>query len=265
MHINPISLQAVQGYVERNQTKEQDDKSSVAMHRKFALLVGCVGVLMAGAAVMKTNPGNSFAHISDRASPYGSELSIYPASSAKTYAMDSYEATKPSDREIEKHILTENISSKWRVDSGFASRVVNSVYNEAVVHDLDPKLVLSVIAVESSFKKDSISRVGAEGLMQVWRKWHQEKFEGIGRKTSVEEDIGIGVKVLSEYMARENHNTTAALQRYNGTKKDSSHKYSKKVLDQFKNFKQALSDIDKDAIRERITEFVQVKNGHRMK
>lgn len=229
-------------------------------HNKFSLIVGCVGVVMAGIVAMKTLNTDGFNNYDSSLNPYGSELSIYP-SDTETSGVETYQTSKLSDKDIEKHILTENISSKWHVDSGFAQRVVNSVYNESRMYDLDPKLVLSIIAVESSFKKNAVSKVGAEGLMQVWRKWHKEKFEGIGTRTSIEEDIGIGVKVFHEYMNKEQHNTARALQRYNGSLSDRAKVYPTRVLTQFKDFKQTLKNMDKDTIREKLIQLVQVKQN----
>ena len=41
------------------------------------------------------------------------------------------------------------------------------VYREATRQKLDPDLVLAVMQIESAFNRFAISRVGAQGLMQV--------------------------------------------------------------------------------------------------
>ena len=55
----------------------------------------------------------------------------------------------------------------------FESRVefLRTVHFEAIRARLDPQLVLSVIQVESNFRKYAVSRSGARGYMQVMPFW----------------------------------------------------------------------------------------------
>jgi soluble lytic murein transglycosylase len=41
------------------------------------------------------------------------------------------------------------------------------IYEEATHHNLDPKFILALIAIESSFQNWSVSEQGAKGLMQI--------------------------------------------------------------------------------------------------
>ena len=41
------------------------------------------------------------------------------------------------------------------------------IYEESVRHNQDPKLILALIKIESSFKNHSVSEQGAKGLMQI--------------------------------------------------------------------------------------------------
>ncbi len=41
------------------------------------------------------------------------------------------------------------------------------IYEEATRHNLDPKFILAIIAIESSFQNWSVSEQGAKGLMQI--------------------------------------------------------------------------------------------------
>jgi soluble lytic murein transglycosylase-like protein len=57
--------------------------------------------------------------------------------------------------------------------------LLTRIHQQASELNLPPELVLSVIEVESAFDRYAISRVGAQGLMQVMPFWKDE----IGRRT----------------------------------------------------------------------------------
>ncbi len=52
--------------------------------------------------------------------------------------------------------------------------LLKTVYFEAHAQGLDPDLVLAVMQIESAFDRYAISRVGAQGLMQVMPFWRLE-------------------------------------------------------------------------------------------
>ena len=47
------------------------------------------------------------------------------------------------------------------------TRMANTVYEESQLYELDYRLVLAVIRVESNFRHDVVSKRGARGLMQI--------------------------------------------------------------------------------------------------
>lgn len=56
-------------------------------------------------------------------------------------------------------------------DKAYREDFLTTVHYEATRAGLDPQLVLSLIQVESAFKKYAVSRVGARGHMQVMPFW----------------------------------------------------------------------------------------------
>lgn len=70
---------------------------------------------------------------------------------------------------------------------------------------LDPTLILAIMAVESSFNPFAQSSMGAQGLMQVLTRVHDDKYESFGGKHAAFDPISnlrVGVQVLKECIAR---------------------------------------------------------------
>jgi hypothetical protein len=51
--------------------------------------------------------------------------------------------------------------------NGMRKEVAEVIYEESIRHNQDPKLILALIATESSFQSSSVSERGAKGLMQI--------------------------------------------------------------------------------------------------
>jgi hypothetical protein len=66
-------------------------------------------------------------------------------------------------------------------------------------------LILAIMAIESSFNPFAQSTVGAQGLMQVHTKVHDDKFIAFGGKRAAFDPISnlrVGVQVLKDCIAR---------------------------------------------------------------
>jgi hypothetical protein len=62
-------------------------------------------------------------------------------------------------RVLEKHPTGLSCSTK--------QQLAEVIYDESVRHNQDPKFILALIKIESSFKNGSVSEQGAKGLMQI--------------------------------------------------------------------------------------------------
>jgi soluble lytic murein transglycosylase-like protein len=95
--------------------------------------------------------------------------------------------------------------------------LLRTVHYEATRAGLDPQLVLSVIQVESNFRKYAVSSAGARGYMQVMPFW----VGLIGHKGdnlfNLRTNLRFGCVILKHYLDIENGNVTRALARYNGS------------------------------------------------
>jgi hypothetical protein len=142
--------------------------------------------------------------------------------------------------------LTAFISDRWELDEGYAAHTVQVAQTAAEEQDVDPLLVLAVIARESRFiytgnhydySVDGGRRVNpmvAHGPMQVAGRWHRELMPvdaaGHIRATTFNENIGVGTRILAELLRSEGGNETRALQRYNGNLRDNRARFATHVL-----------------------------------
>ncbi|MEQ8859654.1 MAG: transglycosylase SLT domain-containing protein [Pseudomonadales bacterium] len=92
------------------------------------------------------------------------------------------------------------------------------VHREAHRAALDPDLVLAVMQVESHFDRFAISRVGAQGLMQVMPFWRLEIGRPQDNLTDVETNIRYGTTILAHYLEVSKNDLVDALARYNGSR-----------------------------------------------
>ncbi len=94
---------------------------------------------------------------------------------------------------------------------------LTQVHAEAHRAGIPPDLVLALIEVESHFKRFAVSRVGAQGMMQIMPFWKNE----IGRQddnlTAIATNLRYGCTILKFYLDREKGNIAPALARYNGS------------------------------------------------
>ncbi len=98
------------------------------------------------------------------------------------------------------------ISRKYRVAYDATGVLVNTAF--LVGHDLelDPILLLAVMAIESRYNPFAESHVGAQGLMQVMTSVHQDKFEQFGGGDGVAlnpvANIKVGGQILRDCIDR---------------------------------------------------------------
>ncbi|MCB1934597.1 MAG: lytic transglycosylase domain-containing protein [Nitrosomonas sp.] len=94
---------------------------------------------------------------------------------------------------------------------------LRTVYYEAKRAGLDPQLVLSVIQVESGFKKYAISHAGARGYMQIMPFWVNAIGDSNHNLFHLRVNLRYGCMILRHYLDKENGDYFRALGRYNGS------------------------------------------------
>ena len=114
-------------------------------------------------------------------------------------------ASDPRDLSRTQAAVAMFLSHRYHVAPEPVSRLVQEAWNVGKLVDLDPTLILAVMAVESSFNPFAQSPVGAQGLMQVMTKIHDDKYEAFGGSHAAFDpvtNLRVGVQVLKECIAR---------------------------------------------------------------
>jgi len=126
--------------------------------------------------------------------------------------------------------MADYIARKYRVSQSAAIELLRAAEDAAQRESVDPLLVIAVMAVESSFNPIAESHMGAQGLMQVIPRYHQDKLADLSADIlDPATNIRVGARVLKAYLAQTD-SLIAALQVYNGAPDDAHAAYANRVL-----------------------------------
>jgi hypothetical protein len=120
-------------------------------------------------------------------------------------AVDRATATDPRDLPKQQSNLAFWLARKYHVAPEPVSALVSEAYDLGPKNQLEPTLILAVMAVESGFNPFAQSQVGAQGLMQVMTKVHEDKYQGFGGALAAFDPVAnlrVGVNVLKDCITR---------------------------------------------------------------
>ena len=159
-------------------------------------------------------------------------LPVYTDSLQLTVEMPRQNNDDAQNRADQIRKLIDYIQETFRINRNKAVAIITEAVYNGSKHDLQPELILAIIAVESSYQEKAVSRAGARGLMQIMPEAHPNKVKEIGGIRALfdpKKNISTGVKILNEYLVRSQGNISKALLRYNGSS-DPRSVYPKKVM-----------------------------------
>jgi len=97
----------------------------------------------------------------------------------------------------------EEFLEKYNIAGANRGRVARAIIHSSRKHDLDPRLVASIMIVESRANPFAISEADSVGMMQIHLKTWGEKavVEGVNL-FKIEDNIDFGVRILKDYVKR---------------------------------------------------------------
>ena len=124
------------------------------------------------------------------------------------------------------------VAQRYRLAPEALLPIFETAQAAARERQLDPLLIIAVIAIESRFNPFSQSPVGAQGLMQIIPRFHQDKvLKTAGEQPFLDPvtNVRLGAQILQEAIRRQG-GVIGGLQYYAGALDDDEQGYANKVL-----------------------------------
>ncbi|GAA0217571.1 lytic transglycosylase domain-containing protein [Castellaniella daejeonensis] len=111
----------------------------------------------------------------------------------------------PGVSQAQAHALRSYLARKYRIANSVAGALIRAAFEIGRERNLDPQLLLAVIAIESRYNPFVESSVGAQGLMQVMTSVHRAKLRPSGGPASVFDPVvnmRVGAQILGDCIRR---------------------------------------------------------------
>ncbi|MCE4555838.1 lytic transglycosylase domain-containing protein [Pelomonas cellulosilytica] len=114
-------------------------------------------------------------------------------------------AADPKELSRQQAAVAHWLARRYSVAPEPLSRLVQEAWNVGNRAKVEPTLILAIMAIESRFNPFAQSAVGAQGLMQVMTRVHDDKYEAFGGTLAAFDpvtNLRVGVQVLKECIQR---------------------------------------------------------------
>jgi hypothetical protein len=178
-------------------------RGALVATRFIVTAAGCIALLTAAvilgnddarSALKGTFPAGSVDAVTGLTEPLAPATEASPAPAAKEVAVD------PRQKYVVQYL-----SRRYRVAEEATRLLVSTAFQIGHEQKLDPLLILSVVAIESSLNPFAESAMGAQGLMQVMTRVHAERFEPHGGEIAALDPVAnmkVGSAILRDLISR---------------------------------------------------------------
>lgn len=124
---------------------------------------------------------------------------------AEPDAISRATAVDPKALTRQQAAVAQHLARRYKVAPEAVGRLVKEAWDVGQRARVEPTLILAIMAIESGFNPFAQSAVGAQGLMQVMTRVHDDKYEAFGGNLAAFDPITnlrVGVQVLKECIQR---------------------------------------------------------------
>ena len=174
-------------------------RGALSMTRLVVMVVGTAALLAAGVLITSDD---ARLMLEARLSTGGPVPTDAVALDPRTDARDERARTVGDPQQKR---LVQYLARRYRVADGAVQMLVSTAFQIGREKNLDPLLILSVVAIESGLNPFAESVVGAQGLMQVMTRVHARRFEPHGGEIAALDPIAnmkVGASILHELIVR---------------------------------------------------------------
>lgn len=177
---------------------------AMATARLVVTVSGCTALLAVGAIVTNDEARLQLVELLPTTVPFIATADAQPADAVEEPAPPAA-AARPAAADPRQKYVVQYLARRYRVADEAARMLVANAYQIGQEKKLDPLLILSVVAIESSLNPFAASPVGAQGLMQVMTRVHSERFVEHGGHLAALDPIAnmkVGSEILHELISR---------------------------------------------------------------
>jgi soluble lytic murein transglycosylase-like protein len=178
---------------------------ALAMTRLVVTLAGCTALLAVAAVASNDEARTQLEDLMPKALPFVSTLEEGPAEQVQAAPVSMPAPARPVMVDPRQKYVVQYLARRYRVADEAVRMLVANAFEIGQEKKLDPLLILSVVAIESSLNPFAASPVGAQGLMQVMTRVHADRFVEHGGDLAALDPIAnmkVGSDILHELISR---------------------------------------------------------------
>lgn len=177
---------------------------AMATVRLVVTLTGCTALLAVAAVISNEEARGQLVGMLPSSIPFIATAEATPAA-VEDEPSPAAPAVKAAAVDPRQKFVVQYLARRYRVADEAARMLVANAFEIGREKNLDPLLILSVVAIESALNPFAQSSMGAQGLMQVMTRVHAERFVEHGGDLAALDPIAnmkVGSEILHELIRR---------------------------------------------------------------